>query len=182
MIKGLQKLFFTLSPLSCCAFTSFQIALPSFMHLHIEIYLPKQTPVSRQKLQKSRAVSGGEKEKVFQLTGVRFDKRIKKWSRRNVTGKAETRHAMRRSNGGPQQPHPRLQLAPQWAYLPPPGAPGHSALCCQRCPRQTDASQQKSENKQAKDSTEDTRFCWAHFKAIQENVSNFSKYLCSTLL
>lgn len=40
----------------------------------------------------------------------------------------------------------------------------------------------KSENKQAKDSTEDTRFCWAHFKATQENVSNFSKYLCSTLL
>ena len=40
----------------------------------------------------------------------------------------------------------------------------------------------KSENKQAKDSTEGTRFCWAHFKATQENVSNFSKYLCSTLL
>lgn len=100
----------------------------------------------------------------------------------NVTGKAETQHAMRSSNGGPQQPHPRLQLAPQQAYLLPPGAPGHSALCCQRCPRQTHASQKNTENKQAKDSTEDTRFCWAHFKAIQENVSNFSKYLCSTLL
>ena len=77
MIKGLQKLFFTISPLSC-AFTSFQIALPSFMHLHIEIYLPKQTPMSRQKLQKSRAVSVREKEKAFQLTGLRFEKRIKK--------------------------------------------------------------------------------------------------------
>ena len=71
MIKGLEKIFFTVSPLSC-TFTHFKWFYFSFIHLHTEVYLPKKTLMSRllkqNKATISRAVSIREQKKAFQLT------------------------------------------------------------------------------------------------------------------
>ena len=93
--------------------------------------------------------------------------------KRKKSSKAQS--MTRNSDGGPNQPPPSSQPGTRACTR----APGlHEALRWQRPPAKQSflAVRVRTHNTQAQVSAEDTRHCWAHFKALHENVSNISKH------